>query len=132
MTAFYTDLSSHLKTIRFYNKTSSIFRNGPVPRVGYEIQCQKCYLLSTNPPPPRSSHFYTIDNHIFKQVQDSQYLGIIISEDLKLGTNINTISKKANSKLGFLRRYLHHCPLSCRKNAYMALVRSKLEYGSVV
>ena len=40
------------------------------------------------------------------------------------------IAKKAT--LGFLRRNLHHCPPDCRKNAYLALIRSKLEYGSVV
>ena len=39
---------------------------------------------------------------------------------------------KANSTIGFLRRNLRHCPLPCRNNAYLALVSSKLEYGSVV
>ena len=38
----------------------------------------------------------------------------------------------ANSTIGFLRRNLRHCPLPCRKNANLALFRSKLEYGSVV
>ena len=80
----------------------------------------------------RSSHFYTIEYHILKQVQDSPYLGITISDDLKLGTHIDNVTKKANSTLDFLRRNLHHCPQPCRKNAYLALFRSKLEYGSVV
>ena len=94
-----------------------------------KFNAKKCYLLSTK---NRSSHFYTIDDHILKQVQDSPYLGITISDDLKWGTHIRNITKKANSTLGFLRRNLRHCPLPCRKNAYLALVRSKLEYGSVV
>ena len=59
-------------------------------------------------------------------------MGITFSEDLKWKTNVNNTSKKANYTLGFLRRNLRHCPLLCRKNAYLALVRSKLEYGSVV
>ena len=37
----------------------------------------------------------------------------------------------SNSNLGFLRRNLHHCPKACRMNAYLALVRSKPEYGCV-
>ena len=41
-------------------------------------------------------------------------------------------SKKANSTLGFLRRNLRHCPQPCRKNGYLALVRSKVEYGSII
>ena len=64
--------------------------------------------------------------------QDNPYLGITFSEDLKWKAHINNTSKKANSTLGFLRRNLSHCPLPCRKNAYLALVRSKLEYERVV
>ena len=44
----------------------------------------------------------------------------------------NYLGKKTNSTLCFLRRNLHHTPQSCRKNAYLALVRSKMEYGSVI
>lgn len=42
------------------------------------------------------------------------------------------ICKRANSHIGFVRRNLHHCPEPCRKNAYLALVRSRLEYGCVI
>ena len=52
--------------------------------------------------------------------------------NLKWKTHINNICKKANSTLGFLRRNLRHCPKPCRKNAYLALVRSKVEYGSII
>lgn len=51
---------------------------------------------------------------------------------MKWSTHINNICKKANSSIGFLRRNLRHCPTSCRKNAYLALVRSKLEYGCTI
>ena len=96
---------------------------------GMRFNAKKCYLLSTK---SKSRYFYTINDQILKQVQDNPYLGITFSEDLKWKTHINNTSKKANSTLGFLRRNLRHCPLPCRKNAYLALVRSKLEYGSVV
>ena len=33
---------------------------------------------------------------------------------------------------GFLRRNLSNSPVSCKKNAYLALVRSTLEYGAIV
>ena len=94
----------------------------------------KCYLLSTK---NKSTHFCTPSTTVFSnkfktRVQDNPYLGITFSEDLKWKNHINNIAKKANSTLGFLRRNLHHCPPDCRKNAYLALIRSKLEYGSVV
>jgi hypothetical protein len=40
--------------------------------------------------------------------------------------------KKASSTLGFLRRNLQHCPRGCRRTAYIALIRSIMEYGSVI
>ena len=40
--------------------------------------------------------------------------------------------KKANSTLAFLRRNLHSFPLDCRKSAYRSLIRSLLDYGSIV
>ena len=96
---------------------------------GMKFNAKKCYLLSTK---NKSTYFYTIDNSILKQVQDNPYLGITFSEDLKWKNHINNIAKKAYSTLGFLRRNLHHCPPDCSKNAYLALIRSKLEYGSVI
>ena len=35
----------------------------------------------------------------------------------------NTISNKANSTLGFLKRNLKHCPQDSRRTAYLSLVR---------
>ena len=96
---------------------------------GMKFNAKKCYVLSSK---NKSSHFYTIDNHILQQVQNNHYLGITFSDDLKWKTQINNICKKANSSLGFLRRNLYNCPKSCRKNAYLALVRSKLEYGCII
>ena len=93
------------------------------------FNAKKCYLLSSK---SKSSFFYTVDNAILKNVQENPYLGITFSDDLKWKTHITNITKRANSTLGFLRRNLRYCPQSCRKTAYEALIRSKLEYGSVV
>ena len=96
---------------------------------GMKFNEKKCYLLSSK---NRSSYFYEINNAILKRVETNPYLGILFSEDMKWHNHINNVAKKANSTLGFLRRNLRYCPKDCRKNAYLALVRSKLEYGSVV
>ena len=47
------------------------------------------------------------------------------------GTHYN-VTKTASSTLGFLRRNLQHCPRECRKTAYIALVRSIMEYGAII
>ena len=80
----------------------------------------------------KSTHFYRLDSHILQQVPDNQYLGVILSDNMKWNSHISKISKKANSTLGFLKRNLKHCPKGSRRTAYLSLVRSTLEYSSIV
>ena len=93
------------------------------------FNAKKCYLLSIK---QRISHFYTLNGHILQSVPQNPYLGLTISNDLKWSTHINSICSKASSTLGFLRRNLRHCSTDCRKNAYISLVRSTLEYGAII
>ena len=96
---------------------------------GMRFNSKKCYLMSIN---QKSTHFYQLDGHILQQVPDNPYLGVTLSEDLKWNSNINKISNKANSTLGFLKRNMKHCPQDSRRTAYLSLVRSNLEYSSLV
>ena len=89
---------------------------------------QKFYILSTH----KSSHYYSLNNHILQQVDCSPCLGVTLTHDLRWTTHINNITKKASSALGFLRRNLRLCPPSCRKTAYISFVRYALEYSAVV
>ena len=79
-----------------------------------------------------NSRFYTLNNHILQQVKQNPYLGILLSEDLKWEPHLINTTKKANSTLAFLKRNPRHCPEACRRTAYIALVRSVLEYRSTV
>ena len=96
---------------------------------GMRFNAKKCYIMSIN---SKSTHFYQLDGHILQQVPENPYLGVTISDDLKWSSHICKITKKANSTLGFLKRNLKHCPLNCRMTAYISLVRSTLEYSSVI
>jgi hypothetical protein len=96
---------------------------------GMTFNATKCYILSIN---AKSTFLYQLNNVILKHVQQNPYLGILISDDLKWSAHISNISKKANSTLGFIRRNLRRCPTTCRKQAYLALVRPLLEYGATV
>ena len=97
--------------------------------VGNEFQCKKCYIMSIR---KKTSKFYSLNNHILEEVQDNPYLGLQISSDMKWSTHINKVARKAQSTLGFLRRNLRHCTENCRKTAYIAMVRSVMEYGSTI
>ena len=96
---------------------------------GMKFNAQKCYVL---PIKATSSYFYTLCGEVLKHVNHNPYLGILISQDLKWSVHITNICKRAGSVLGFLRRNLGNCPQECRRLAYIALVRSTLEYGATV
>ena len=92
-----------------------------------KFNAKKCYILSiTN---KGKSKFYQLNNYILKSVENNPYLGILFDNKLNWSTHIDNISKKASSYLGFVMRNLKTCPSECKKTAYIALVRSTLEYG---
>ena len=67
-----------------------------------------------------------------KQVPANPHLGLLIAEDLKWKEHINNTCKKVSSTIRFPRRNLQHCPRECRRTAHIALVRSIMEYGSII
>ena len=70
-----------------------------------------------------------LNNQVLKHVNDCKYLGITISADLSWETHVNTTAKKANSRLGFLKRNLKGSPKRLNQTAFITLTRSLLEYG---
>ena len=96
---------------------------------GMRFNAKKCYIMSIN---NRSTHFYSLNNHMLKQVEENPYLGLTLTENLKWSSHITKITKKANSTIGFLRRNLKSCLQDCRKSAYISLVRSVLDYGFII
>jgi len=93
------------------------------------FNAKKCNIMSIN---CKSQFFYQLDRQILQQVEEVTYLGVTLSDNLKFGPHITKITKKANATLGFMRRNLKHCHASCRKTAFLALIRSTLEYSCPV
>ena len=93
------------------------------------FNASKCYIL---PIQKKSSYFYELNNTILQEVGSNPYLGLNIAQDLKWSNHISAVCKKASSTLGFLRRNLSNCPKKSRLTAYLTLVRSTLEYGSII
>lgn len=75
---------------------------------------------------------YQIHGTVLQHVDSSTYLGVIIADNLSWAKQVNTLAKKANSRLGFLRRNLKNCPQRLKKMSYVTLIRSMLEYSSPV
>ena len=99
---------------------------------GMKFNATKCYLMSIHRSKTPSTYLYSLNNHILQQMQDNPYLGAQISENLKWTTHINKVCNRANSILGFIRRNLKHSDRNFKETAYVSLVRSVLDYASVV
>ena len=127
MTVSYTVASRQWKTTLLQRDLQSL--ETWAKTCGMCFNSKKCYIMSIN---SKSWQFYELDSHILQQVPENPYLGITLSEDLKWSSHISKISKKANCTLGFLKRNLKHCPQECRMTAYLSLIRSTLEYSSVI
>ena len=46
---------------------------------------------------------YTLYNHFLENVNEAKYLGIVIDSKLNFNKHIDSVCKKANSALAFLR-----------------------------
>ena len=55
-----------------------------------------------------------------------------ITQDLSWSLHIDRVATKASQKLGFIRRNLRGAPAQCKQLAYIALVRSGMEYASTI
>ena len=65
-------------------------------------------------------------------VDTCKYLGVTLSGDMKWASHVTACAKKANSRLGFLRRNLKNSPRELRRVAYISLVRTLMEYSAAV
>ena len=95
---------------------------------GMRFNSKKCYVLSVR---NRFQCYYSLGGSVLQRVSNNPYLGIQFSDDIKWSTHISKITKQASSTIGFFRRNLN-CSTACRRNAYLYLVRSVIEYGAIV
>lgn len=76
--------------------------------------------------------YYTIQGIPVEKVSTFKYLGVHLSSDLSWNEHINTITSKASKTLGFIKRNLYLANSATKLLAYTTLVRSKVEYASII
>ena len=73
----------------------------------------KCYVIHVSKKTKPLKYNYLLHKHkhihVLQQVENSNYLGVTISNYLDLGPHINNIATKSNKILGFLRRNVKNC-----------------------
>ena len=74
-------------------------------------------------------HSYMLYDHPLWNVNEARYLGVIIDSKLNFNKQIDSVCKKANSTLAFLKRNLYSCKHEIKSDAYLIYVRPVLEYA---
>ncbi len=72
---------------------------------------------------------YTLDNTVLDHTELEKDLGINFDNKLKFSSHINSITKKANSVMGIVRRCFRYMDEDMFKKLYKGIVRPHLEYG---
>jgi len=97
-----------------------------------EFHPDKCEILSITRKKHPVTYPYQLHGQHLKHCDYAKYLGINISKDMRLTGHIDTITAKANSKLGFVKRNININNRAVKAQAYKSLVRPVLEYSQAV
>ena len=95
-----------------------------------KFNAKKCYIISTEK--GRIPFFYALNDHIFQYIGTNPYPGVTLSEDLTFDAHVGNITKKGSRMLAFIQINLKSSSSRLKEMAYLTLVRSGLEYTSVV
>ena len=63
-------------------------------------------------------HSYLLYGHALQNVNEARYLGVTIDSKLNFNKQIDSVCKKANSTLAFLKRNLYLCKYKIKSDAY--------------
>lgn len=75
---------------------------------------------------------YKINETPIEKVSAFKYLGVHLSSNLTWNCHIEHITNKASKTLGFIKRHLALADQNTKLLAYTSLVRSQLEYASII
>lgn len=98
-----------------------------------QINTKKCLSVTITKKKSPLPFSYSLDGINSLQHSDHfKYLGVTISENLDRNKHINNICNSAYRKLGFLKRRLRGASSEVKLHAYKTMIRSALEYASIV
>lgn len=98
-----------------------------------KFNTSKCKVLSITRKTIPTIFPYNINGEELERVDSINDLGITINKDLKWNCHAKNIVKKANSTLWLIKRSIgYHAPSNVKRQLYVSLVRSLLEYCTQV
>ena len=107
---------------------NDIYKWSETWQLGFNLD--KCHMLPLGY--NNRKHQYNINGYFVKAVREEKDLGVIVDDKLNFHKHILKVTNKANSILGCIRRAIKYKDKEMIIPLYIAHVRSRLEYGSVV
>ena len=111
-------------TIRLFTDDCLLYRQIKYPKEQDNLQCDleslekwikvwgmrfnptKCTVLRSHRSQKPFTRLYSLYGEILSESSEAKYLGVVISSDLLLKKQANTVSQKASNTLNFIRRNL--------------------------
>ena len=104
---------------------------------GLKFNVSKCNILHLARQVTKPARFYTLGGDVISSISEAKYLGVTLSNNYRTRSSqwkphiLDPVSL-ANLCLGFLRQNLPGSLYKSRETAYLALVRSSLEYCGAI
>jgi exonuclease III len=100
---------------------------------GLTFNQKKCTILSLKRNNKPLEYIYRMDNTQLPRTTDAPDLGITITSNLSWNTHINNICSRAQNRKWFLIRTLgYDAPIRAKLLTYLSLVRSIVEYNTII
>ena len=124
----YRNIKSRQDVLSLQNDLNALFLWSKIWRMNFNIS--KCKFMSICRK-VKIDFDYSIDNNILSRVTEFNDLGITITRKLSWCENVKTVSSKAHSMIGMIKRSVgFNSPIDGKRQLYLAHVRSILEYCS--
>ena len=136
--SFYADDLKVYEVVNFSNANKSLQIN--VSKIaewcnnnGMRLNSEKCNIISFTRSNSTILRTYVIDNNLIKRVNSVKDLGIWLDSKMNFKLHIDKTIAKANMRLGLIKRFAKEFndPYVV-KSLYCSLVRSIMEYGSII
>lgn len=101
--------------------------------IGLTFHPDKCYKVTYTNKIAKIDHTYNIDRKEIEEVSKIKDLGICFNNNLTWGEHMNQVTLKSYRKLGMVIRYCQPIQdIDTITLLYKSIVRSTIEYGSVI
>ena len=73
-----------------------------------------------------------IQNTLIEKQQETKFLGVILSDDLKWNKHVNTVVHKISKTIGIISKVRHLLPQTSTRTLYLTLVEPYINYCNIV